>query len=163
MVRISKTNAIRILERSCVDYEVLCLDEKASEPISGAVIADKFGRDAERVHKTLVARGSDRQIYVFVLPLHVELDLKRAAGVVGVKNIAMLPHRDLQKLTGYVKGGCSPVGMKKLFPTFLYKGSLQYEKIIVNGGRIGLLVELSPLQLMELIGAQTADFVRPRQ
>ncbi|WLR55216.1 Cys-tRNA(Pro) deacylase [Mesobacillus subterraneus] len=142
-----KTNAMRILDTQKVPYEVLTYDSKDGK-IDGVAVAGKIGHDASQVYKTLVAAGASKDLYVFVIPVEAELDLKKAAKEAGEKKVEMLPVKDIQKFTGYIRGGCSPIGMKKDYPTFLDESAQELETIIVSAGKIGFQVELAPDQLL---------------
>ena len=120
-------------------------------------MAEALGQDPARGFKTLVARGASKGIYVFEVPAPENLDLKKAARAVGEKSIAMLPQKELLPLTGYVHGGCSPVGMKKQFPTVFHETVNELDLIAVSAGKIGAQVEVAPADLIALLGAQTAD------
>jgi len=157
MKKNEKTNALRLLTQRKVPFEAR--DYTDSGAVSGLEVADAIGMDSSRVFKTLVTTGKSGQHYVFVLPACGELDLKKAAAAVGEKNIAMLPQKELLPLTGYVHGGCSPVGMKKLFPTVFHASAEAEESICVNGGRIGLMLELRPEDLRPLVPFTYADLL----
>ncbi len=150
-----KTNALRMLGQRKLPFETH--DYTDSGAVSGPEVAEVLGRDPEQVFKTLVTVGKSGQHYVFVLPVCRELDLKKAAAAVREKNIAMIPQKELLPLTGYVHGGCSPIGMKKLFPTVLHRSAGELETICVSGGRIGLQVELTPEVLGQLAPYTLAD------
>ncbi len=141
-----KTNAMRILDQKKVKYEVHEYDISDGK-IDGISVAEKTGTDPARVFKTLVTQGTSKNYYVFVVPVLEELDLKEAARVSGEKKIEMIPMKDLLKITGYIKGGCSPIGMKKNFKTFIHKSSMEHETIMVSGGKQGLQIELVPAAL----------------
>ncbi|MCA1033298.1 MULTISPECIES: Cys-tRNA(Pro) deacylase [Bacillaceae] len=153
-----KTNAMRLLDAAKLEYNSLSYDSKDGK-IDGVSVAGKIGRDPELVYKTLVAQAG-RNVYVFIIPVEAELDLKKAAKAAGEKKVEMIPVKDIQKLTGYIRGGCSPVGMKKLYPTFIDSQGEQLESIIVSGGKIGLQIELAPERLKELIKAEWKDLVK---
>ncbi|AGX06687.1 MULTISPECIES: Cys-tRNA(Pro) deacylase [Bacillus] len=153
-----KTNAMRLLDAAKLEYNSLSYDSKDGK-IDGVSVAGKIGRDPELVYKTLVAQAG-RNVYVFIIPVEAELDLKKAAKAAGEKKVEMIPVKDIQKLTGYIRGGCSPVGMKKLYPTFIDSQGEQLESIIVSGGKIGLQIELAPERLKELIEAEWKDLVK---
>jgi Cys-tRNA(Pro)/Cys-tRNA(Cys) deacylase len=121
--------------------------------ISGVAVAAKIGQEPERVFKTLVTVGKNTGLNVFIIPCNVELDLKKAAQAAGDKHVEMLKSRELKPKTGYVHGGCSPIGMKKQFPTFIDETAQLHDAINVSGGRVGLQVELSPDDLVKLTGA----------
>ena len=127
--------------------------------MDGVSVAAYLGQDPETVFKTLVAKGASGQYYVFDIPVAESLDLKKAAKAVGEKSIAMLPQKELLPLTGYVHGGCSPVGMKKLFPTVFHETAEILDTIMVSAGKIGFQVECKPEALMELVNAATADII----
>ncbi|MBS2213718.1 Cys-tRNA(Pro) deacylase [Carboxylicivirga mesophila] len=148
-----KTNAMRLLDAKKVPYESFHykVDEANTD---GTLVARMNGRDAGLVHKTLVAKSSKNQLFVFIIPINKELDLKKAAQACGEKKIEMLPHKDLLKYTGYIKGGCSPLGMKKLYSTYLEESSLPLGKVIVSGGKKGHIIEISIDQLLKTINGQ---------
>ncbi|MGR6130003.1 Cys-tRNA(Pro) deacylase [Paenibacillus sp. SER-28] len=151
----SKTNAMRILDGQHIQYNILSYDHQDGK-IDGMNVAEKIERAPEMVFKTLIAH-SKQNLFVFVIPVHKELDLKKAAKCAGEKKIEMLSVKDLQKYTGYIRGGCSPIGMKKLYPTFIDQPALELEAIVVSGGKIGTQLELSPHDLAQIIQAQFAD------
>ena len=151
----AKTNAMRMLDRAKIPYEVI--QYECDEFIDGLHTAEKTGAPVEQSFKTLVMQGKSKQYYVFVLPIAEEVQLKTAARVVGEKSIAMIPVKDITKITGYVRGGCTPLGMKKQFPTVIHESARTFDKIYISGGRIGMTIIVDPLQLAELIGAQFAD------
>jgi Cys-tRNA(Pro)/Cys-tRNA(Cys) deacylase len=142
-----KTNAMRILDQKKITYKVNEYDISDGR-IDGISVAEKTGADPAKVFKTLVTQGTSKNYYVFVVPVLEELDLKEAARVSGEKKIEMIPMKDLLKITGYIKGGCSPIGMKKNFKTFIHKSSMEHETIMVSGGKQGLQIELAPGELM---------------
>ncbi len=152
-----KTNALRMLAQHKLPYEAH--DYTDSGAVSGPEVAAALGEDPEKVFKTLVTVGKSGQHYVFVLPVCRELDLKKAAAAVKEKNIAMIPQKELLPLTGYIHGGCSPIGMKKLFPTVLHTSAGDLGTLCVSGGRIGLQVELTAEALGQLVPYTLADIV----
>lgn len=152
----AKTNAMRMLDRGKVPYTVHTYDHSDGR-IDGVSVAAKVGIDPERVYKTLVTRGNSGGHFVFVIPVALELDLKKAARAVGEKSVAMLRVEEINRVTGYIRGGCSPVGMKKRYPTVFDSRAAGLETIVVSGGRIGTQVELDPGALMAATGAKTAD------
>ena len=151
----AKTNAMRMLDRAKIPYEVI--QYECDEFIDGLHTAEKTGAPVEQSFKTLVMQGKSKQYYVFVLPIAEEVQLKTAARVVGEKSVEMIPVKDITKITGYVRGGCTPLGMKKQFPTVIHESARTFDKIYICGGRIGMTIIVDPLQLAELIGAQFAD------
>jgi Cys-tRNA(Pro)/Cys-tRNA(Cys) deacylase len=154
----TKTNAVRLLESAGIKHTVRSYDISDGE-ISGVAVAAKLGQEPERVFKTLVAVGKTTGINVFVVPSNCELDLKKAALAAGDKNIEMIKSRYLEPNTGYVHGGCSPIGMKKAFPTFIEETALLHETIFVSAGRIGLQMEVSPDDLARAASASFCDLV----
>lgn len=154
----SKTNAMRMLDKAKIPYTIR--EYPQNGPIAAVDVASFLGQPAGRLFKTLVTTDTNHGYYVFCLPGDSELDLKKAAEVAGVKKIEMLPQKDLLKLTGYIHGGCSPVGMKKLFPTVIHTSALDWDTIYVSGGKIGLQMELDPRQLQELIGAKMESITK---
>ena len=150
-----KTNVMRVLEQKGISYAAHAYDPEAG--LDGVSVAQQLGRDPETVFKTLVARGASGGLYVFDIPVGDSLDLKKAAKAVGEKSVAMLHQKELLPLTGYVHGGCSPVGMKKQYPTVFHETAEIIDTILVSAGKIGFQVELNPAALMELAGASTAD------
>ena len=155
MKKAEKTNALRMLSQQKIPFEAH--DYTDSGAVSGADVAAALGEDPEKVFKTLVTVGKSGQHYVFVLPVCRELDLKKAAAAVKEKNVAMIPQKELLPLTGYIHGGCSPIGMKKLFPTVLHISAGELDTLCVSGGRIGLQVELTPADLGKLAPYTLAD------
>lgn len=151
-----KTNAMRIIEKEGVTYNVHTYDGGA---LSGVEVAAVLGQDADRVYKTLVTTAGAGRFYVFVVPVASELDLKKAAKAAGEKAVEMLPQKSLLPVTGYIHGGCSPVGMKKLFPTFL-DSSAEGKTIFVSGGKVGVQVELTSADLVRITNARFADIAR---
>ena len=152
-----KTNVMRTLEQKKIAYTAHSYDPDG--PIDGVSVAQTLGQPAERVFKTLVTKAASGAYYVFDIPVAENLDLKKAAKAVGEKSIAMLPQKELLGLTGYVHGGCSPVGMKKQFPTVFHKTALGYDTVCVSAGKIGAQVECDPKALIDLLRAKTADII----
>ncbi len=150
-----KTSVMRVLEQKNIPYTPHAYDPDVG--LDGVSVARQLGQDPESVFKTLVARGASGGLYVFDIPVEASLDLKKAARAVGEKSIAMIHQKELLPLTGYVHGGCSPVGMKKQYPTVFDETAELFDTICVSAGKIGFQVELAPDALMELVGASTAD------
>ena len=150
-----KTNVMRTLEQKKIPYTAFSYDPNG--PLDGVSVAASLGQDPAAVFKTLVTKGAGGAYYVFDIPVAENLDLKKAARAVGEKSIAMLPQKELLRMTGYVHGGCSPVGMKKQFPTVFHETAVLFDTICVSGGKIGAQVEVAPADLIALLGAQTAD------
>lgn len=151
-----KTNAIRILDSHKIDHEVLFYDIKDGI-IDGHGVAHKLNQDENQVFKTLVTQGKSREYYVFVVPVSGELDLKKAEKAAGEKKIEMIPMKDLLKTTGYIHGGCSPIGMKKQFKTFMDITALNYDDIMVSGGKIGVQIKIKADNLKKIIPIEFVD------
>ena len=154
-----KTNVMRVLEQKKIAYTAHTYPHEEGVAVDGVTVAQSMGFDPASVFKTLVARGAKGQFYVFDVPVAENLDLKKAAKAVGEKSIEMLHQKELLPLTGYVHGGCSPVGMKKLFPTVIDASAEDLSTMIVSAGKIGYQVELSPRDLASLVRASFADLV----
>ena len=152
-----KTNVMRTLEQKKIPYTAFSYDPDG--PIDGVSEAAETGLDAASVFKTLVTKGASGAYYVFDIPVAENLDLKKAAKAVGEKSIAMLPQKELLPLTGYVHGGCSPVGMKKQFPTVFHETVNELDLIAVSAGKIGHQVQVKPADLLNLLRAKTADVI----
>lgn len=151
-----KTNVMRILEQKKIPYQSHDYPN-GDGPVDGVSVAHLTGKDPKTVFKTLVTVGASRSHYVFVIPVERELDLKKAAAAVGEKSIQMIHVSEITPLTGYVRGGCSPVGMKKLFRTVFDESANEIEQIQVSGGKIGTQIELAPADLIALVRGETAD------
>jgi Cys-tRNA(Pro)/Cys-tRNA(Cys) deacylase len=154
-----KTNAMRILDKHKISYEII--QYQCDEFIDGLHTAEKTGAPVEQSFKTLVMQGKSRQYYVFVVPIADEVDLKAAARAVSEKSVEMIHVKDITAITGYVRGGCSPLGMKKQFPTILHTSAKNYDRIYISGGRIGTTIVLSPEDLVKVTGASYADITVP--
>lgn len=158
MAKEIKTNAMRILDKNKVSYDII--NYTCDEFIDGLHTAEKTGAPVSQSFKTLVMQGKSRQYYVFVIPIAEEVDLKAAAKAVGEKSLEMLPVKDILTVTGYVRGGCSPLGMKKQFPTIIDQSADSYEKIYISGGRIGTTIIVAPDALLPVIHGTYADVIR---
>ena len=158
MAKEVKTNAMRILDREKIPYEILTYE--CDEFIDGLHTAEKSGAPVDESFKTLVAQGKSGAFYVFVIPIADEVDLKAAARAVGEKAVEMIHVKDITKVTGYVRGGCSPLGMKKQFPTVIHRSAEQYAKIYVSGGRIGVSIKVDPRELARAANGRFEDIVR---
>lgn len=156
MAKELKTNVMRILDAAKIPYRPYFYENKDGK-IDGVSVAQKLGQNVEQVYKTLVTRGAGGGYFVFVVPVAKELNLKAAAKSVGEKSVEMIHVSEINKITGYIRGGCSPVGMKKQFPTVIDSSCEAIETMCVSGGRIGAQVEVEPKALLTLIGAATAD------
>ena len=153
-----KTNAARILDKAGVTYGIIEYEVDESD-LSAVHMAEQLGQDPARVFKTLVARGDKTGHVVFVIPGDRELDLKKAAKASGNKSCAMLPLKDLQAVTGYIRGGCSPIGMKKRFPTYVDSSASGHGELYVSAGQRGLQLALAPGDLLAAAGAVLADLI----
>lgn len=153
-----KTNAMRILDKSKIKYNTYTY-EAGDGYIDGVSVANKLSQDVSMVFKTLVAQGNSRELYVFVIPVSEELNLKKAAKVAGEKNVEMIHVKDINKYTGYIRGGCSPIGMKKLYKTFIHESAKALEKIIFSGGKIGMQIEANPDDILNLINGKYEDLI----
>lgn len=153
-----KTNVMRFLEKNKVSFKPHEYPH-GDEAVDGMTVALSCGFDPQTVFKTLVARGASKEIFVFVIPVCAELDLKKAAKAAGEKSIAMIHVSEINSLTGYVRGGCSPIGMRKQYKTFFNNSALEHETIMVSAGKIGYQVELNPAELIRLTRGKTADLV----
>ena len=152
-----KTNVMRVLEQKKIPYTAHAYPHEEGVAVDGVTVAQSLGQDPECVFKTLVARGASKGIYVFVIPVADSLDLKKAARAVGEKSIEMVAVKEINALTGYVRGGCSPVGMKKQYPTVFHETAEIIDTIMVSAGKIGYQVQLNPADLIALVGGTTAD------
>ena len=155
MKKLEKTNVMRILDQKKIPYT--SYDYSDTDAVSGTEVASVLGQDPLQVFKTLVTVGASKRNYVFVIPVCGELNLKEAAKAVGEKSIEMLKAKDLLPLTGYIHGGCSPIGMKKLFPTVFDRSAESYDTIIFSAGKIGYQVQLSLSDLQKIIPITLAD------
>lgn len=148
MAKEIKTNAMRILDKNKISYETL--QYECDEFIDGLHTAEKTGAPVEQSFKTLVAQGKSGQYYVFVIPIAEEVQLKNAARLVGEKSVEMIHVKDITAITGYVRGGCSPIGMKKQFRTVIHESAQEFDKIYISGGRIGTTLCLNPSDLLKV-------------
>lgn len=152
-----KTNAMRILDRNKIKYKLNTYE--CDNFIDGVSVADALGQDYDMSFKTLVTVGKSGQYYVFAIPIAEELDMKKAAKVVGEKSVEMLHVKDINKVTGYIRGGCTPIGMKKQYPTVIHESAKMYDTIIVSGGRIGAQIFLAPDDLIKVTGGKYEDII----
>ena len=158
MAKETKTNAMRILDRNKVPYETL--NYECGEFIDGLHTAEITGAPVAQSFKTLVAQGKSGGYYVFVIPIAEEVDLKTAARAVGEKAVEMIHVKDINAVTGYIRGGCSPLGMKKQFPTVVHSSAEAFSEIYVSGGRIGTSIKVSPQDLVRVVRGKFADITR---
>lgn len=164
--REEKTNVMRILEQRKIPYTPHFYEEDQNPEGTrayGVHVARALGQDPARGFKTLAARGATKNIYIFEVPVAESLDLKKAARAVGEKSVELLHVAEINAVTGYIRGGCSPVGMKKQYPTVFHRTALEYETIYISAGRIGAQVEVAPQALLALLGAAAEDIIVERQ
>ncbi|MGN0544262.1 MAG: Cys-tRNA(Pro) deacylase [Acutalibacteraceae bacterium] len=154
----TKTNAMRMLDRAKIEYRVLQYDYDEND-LSGVHAAAALSLDPERVFKTLVTRDGKHGLFVFCIPVGAELDLKKCAKCAGVKSLEMIHVKELVPLTGYMRGGCSPIGMKKQYPTFIHESAKNFDEIYVSAGMRGEQLCLSPDKLAGFVGAQFCDVI----
>lgn len=157
MSKAEKTNVMRILDQKKIAYK--SYEYSDTEAISGIEVAEVLGENPNQVFKTLVTVGATKTNYVFMIPVHKELDLKKAAKAVGEKSVAMIKSKELLPLTGYIHGGCSPIGMKKQFRTVIDASAENFETILFSGGKIGFQVEVAPLDLLKVVRYEMAEIV----
>lgn len=150
-----KTNAMRILESENIDFEII--EYSTKDGISGTDVAEKLGENKDKVFKTLVTESKEGENFVFVVPVSSELDLKKAARASNSKKIEMIPQKKLLPLTGYVHGGCSPVGMKKEFKTYIDSSAEDLNFFYISGGKVGMQIKLNPKELVSLIDGEFSD------
>ena len=157
MVKEVKTNAMRILEANKIDYKELILD--IEEALDGVTCANMLGLNLDSTFKTLVTIGKSGNYYVFVIPVAEKLSLKKAATAVDEKNVEMIPMKELLKVAGYVHGGCSPIGMKKVFTTVIDETAILFDKIVFSGGKIGYFIEMNPKDIKKILPVNFMDIV----
>lgn len=157
MAKEVKTNAMRILEQKGISYKEHILDLK--EAVDGVTCANMLGVNLDSTFKTLVTVGKSKNYYVFVIPVAETLSLKKAAASVGEKNVEMIPMKDLLSVAGYVHGGCSPIGMKKVFTTVIDETAILFDNIIFSGGKIGYFIEVNPMEIDKVIPVSFVDIV----
>lgn len=156
--KIEKTNAARLLDRAKIDYRLVPYEVDENN-LAADHVAESLGEDINRVFKTLVLEGDRNGHFVCVVPGNTEVDLKKAAKVSGNKKADLIPMKELLPLTGYIRGGCTSIGMKKKFPTFFHSSALDFDTIYVSAGQRGLQIEIAPSQLIDFVEAQVADLV----
>ena len=152
-----KTNVMRVLDSKKIKYNSHEYEPDAT--MTGEEIAGILGENPDKVFKTLVTQAKSGQYYVFVIPVNAELDLKKAAKASGEKAVSMIKQKELLPLTGYVHGGCSPIGMKKPFPTYIHETAAGYDRVFVSAGKVGFQIELAPQDLISVAGCKVADIV----
>lgn len=153
-----KTNAMRILDKHKIPYELITYE--CDEFIDGLHTAQKTGAPVEQSFKTLVMQGKSNQYFVFVVPIAKEVHLKNAAKIVGEKSLEMIPVKDINKITGYIRGGCTPLGMKKQYPTVIHESAADFDRIYISGGRLGTTILVSPKALADVTGAKFANVIQ---
>ena len=154
-----KTNVYRIFDKEKLPYTPHTYPHEHDDPVDGVTVANSMGIPVERVFKTLVTHGSDRNYYVFDVPVARELDLKKAARAVGVKSVEMIHVSEINKVTGYIRGGCSPIGMKKKFPTYIDQSARQFDKITVSAGVRGAQLLIDVEELVKFVDAKLCQLV----
>ena len=154
-----KTNAMRILDSKKVSYEMLSYESEDGK-IDGISVAHKIGVDEKNVFKTLVAQGTSKELYVFVIPVAEELDLKNAAKIAGEKKVEMIAVKDILKYTGYIRGGCSPIGLKRDYRTFIHESAKDLDFMIVSAGKIGHQIKLNPNDLVEVVSRKFENLIK---
>ena len=159
MAKETKTNAMRILDSTKIDYKTHSYENKDNK-IDGVAVAHKIGKNIDSVFKTLVTQGNSKEFYVFVIPVAEELDMKKASKIAGEKNIDMIHVKDINSITGYIRGGCSPLGMKKVFKTFIQEEALLFDSIVFSGGKIGAQIEINPNDLKKVIPCSFEDIIK---
>ena len=157
MAKEQKTNAMRFLDKAKIPYEMNTYE--CGEFIDGLTVANALGQDPSRTFKTLVAQGKSGAYYCFLLPVKEELDLKKASGSVGEKSVSLVPVKEINTVTGYVRGGCTPIGMKKQFPTVIHSSAQSLSEFFISGGRIGVQIKLSPQALVRAISGKFDDLI----
>ena len=160
MKKITKTHAMRLLDTKKLDYQVHTYEHNGNEAVDGIHVAEILGQDENCVFKTLVTQANTREYIVFMLPVAKELDLKKCAKAAGVKSVDMIHVKDLLSITGYIRGGCSPLGMKKTYRTFIDESCLQQEHIFFSGGKIGLQIEMKTTDLLNHFPVNHAELTK---
>ena len=156
----TKTNAMRILDRAGISYRIHTYPHHGQQAVDGMTVALLTGQDPQRVYKTLVCESAGHRISVFVIPVAAELDMKKAARAAGEKALELVPLKNLLQVSGYIRGGCSPIGMKKDYPTWIDSSAQPLSSILFSGGRIGCQIEMNPNELAALIHARFEDVIR---
>lgn len=154
-----KTNAMRILDSKKVSYEMLSYESEDGK-IDGISVAHKIGVDEKNVFKTLVVQGTSKELYVFVIPVAEELDLKSAAKIAGEKKVEMIAVKDIMKYTGYIRGGCSPIGLKRPYKTFIHESAKELDFMIISAGKIGHQIKLNPNDLVNVVEGEFAFLIK---
>lgn len=160
MKKIPKTNAMRFLDQHKIDYVAHTYEHKEKDPVDGVHVANMLNQLVDAVYKTLVTQANTKEFLVYMLPVDRELDLKKCAKVAQVKSCEMIHVKDINKITGYIRGGCSPLGMKKQFRTFIEKDALEQDRIYFSGGKIGCQIEMSPKDLFHVIPIEAQEICK---
>lgn len=158
MAKIQKTNVARLLDKAGINYALIPYEVDEAN-LAADHVAHQLGEDIARVFKTIVLTGGPNKFFVCVVPGNAEIDLKKAAKVAGFKKVDLLPMKELLPLTGYIRGGCSPIGMKKAFPIFFHQTAFDFPEIFVSAGVRGLQLRISPADLSNFVNGQTADII----
>lgn len=156
-MKIQKTNAMRWLDTQNLDYEVVTYEHKKDDPVDGIHVADTLHESYDQVFKTLVCQANTKEYIVYMVPVHMELDFKKCAKAAGVKSVEMIHLKDLTKITGYIRGGCSPLAMKKTFRTFIHESVILEEKIYFSAGKIGMQIHMNSEDLISAMEIEVAD------
>lgn len=159
--KVAKTNVARLLDKAGIDYELIPYEVDENN-LAATHVAEQLGEDIARVFKTIVLTAGPGKFFVCVVPGDGEIDLKKAAKAAGYKKVELLHMKELLPLTGYIRGGCSPVGMKKPFPTFFHITALDFDKFYVSAGQRGLQIRVAPDQLIKYVGGHTADLIQEK-
>ncbi len=160
MKKIAKTNAMRLLDTKKLEYQVHTYEHKGNEAVDGIHVAQILSQDENCVFKTLVTQANTKEYIVFMIPVAQELDLKKCAKAAGVKSVSMIHVKDLLSITGYIRGGCSPLGMKKTFRTFIDQSVFEQEHIFFSGGKIGVQIEMKTSDFLENYSITSADLTK---
>lgn len=158
-IKLIKTNAMRILDAKKVSYEVITYESNDGK-IDGVSVANKIGADEAHVFKTLVAQGTSKELYVFVIPVAEELNLKEAAIISGEKKVEMIHVKDIMKHTGYIRGGCSPIGQKKEYKTFIHESAIELDYIIISAGKVGYQIKMNPTDLINIVSGKYENLIK---
>lgn len=158
-MKIDKTNAVKLLDKESINYNLIPYEVDESD-LSAIHVANQLGEDVRQVFKTLVLKGDKTGFFVCIIPGAEELDLKKAAKISGNKNCDMIPMKELLSITGYIRGACSPIGMKKLFPTYIDNSSLNFELIYISAGKRGLQIQINPKDLINIVKIKEGELTK---
>ncbi|MBU3180270.1 Cys-tRNA(Pro) deacylase [Clostridium psychrophilum] len=154
-----KTNAMRILDKMNIEYDVITYEVK-DDKVDGVSVAKKIGREEKYLYKTIVTHGNSKKIYVILIPVKEEIDFKKVSKATNEKSVEMLDLKELKKQTGYIRGGCSPIGMKKKYKTYIDKAALEIDKIIVSAGKVGYQIEINANTLKNIVDGEFVDLIK---